>query len=783
MDSGKRPEWKVLLNKKQTKLLLLCALLLTFVGQSAYLISIWSKTADEPIHAAAGYLRLKTGLPNNGFHNPPLLQNLLALPYILFGRNYVPRLEVPRTARYTNLVIGTLLALSIFLASWRNFGLWGALISLACYTLSPTFIAHSSLATLDVGVALFVFLTFFFLIEASKSRSRLYYALCGIFLGSALAAKFTSLVFVGLLPLVLLYLNEGRKGGWRDYLLHLLIIFFFAWLVFAASYNFAHCFEDSAPKDWPHLLRTIVRPFPKDAIISFNKKMEQAKRGGYAFIWGNKQLGGFSYYYPLIFLLKVLPGTLLLTLLLLWSLLTKAKQHDHTLFVYLVVGLLYFLSLSAVNKSQSGIRHLFPFFPFLYFALGALARELQGPRKSFVLCALVLNILCTLWNFPQHLSYYNFLGHTRGIFLCSTRSAKVPPVGGPDLDWGQNDLLLKKAVTGLPKDLPLYVNPRPSNVPRRGYVAISAIARYFVPEKPSKGHYRWLRRYKPIKRVGRTWSIYLLDEEKLKRLDRGSYLEFLWTEGRFKDMVLVADKHGAQKRLLWQKARALLHLGEVAKAASCYRLAQRSGRPKFVHDLLWKALCFKLKEASSSQSRQESLRTSAWALGCCKLIGLNEKAPLMGILEGKLRGRQGSEDDHWHFCFPQAAALLRQEEYGAALALLPPRVDELTQRFGPNLFKVADEWPKLQKMPFCPDKVTILRRLSFYCNSQWATNVLLRLLDEHPDNYQMTLQMIDLWFAQREGTVRVNTGTDSVYDSLDLHTGRQLPFRQKIVTN
>ena len=716
------------------------------------------------------------------------MQNLLALPYKLLGRNYVPRLEVPRTARYTNLLFGTLLAMSIFLASWRNFGLWGALISLACYALSPTFMAHSSLATVDVGVALFVFLAFFFLIEASKNRSRLYHGLCGLFLGSALAAKFTSLVFVGLLPLVLLYLNERRKGGWRDYLLHLLIIVFFSWLIFAASYDFAHCFEDSAPKEWPHLLRTIVRPIPNDAIVSFNKKMDQAKRGGYAFIWGNKQLGGFWYYYPLIFLLKVLPGTLLLMLLLLWSLITKAKQYDHTLFVYLLVGLLYFLSLAVVNKSQSGIRHLFPFFPFCYFALGALAIKLDSRRKVLVISCLVLNAICALWNFPHHLSYYNFLGHAR--------VSMVPPIGGPDLDWGQNDHLLKKAVEGLNKELPIYVNPRPSNVPRRGYVAISAIARFFVPEKLSPDHYGWLSRFKPIQRIGRTWSIYLFDEEKLAKLDRGSYLEYLWTEGRYKEMVIIADKHQpAHRRLLWQKARALLHLGEVAEAASCYRLAQKSGRPKFIHDLLWKTLCLKLREAnaeafvnssasasaSASAINLKELRSCAWALGCCKLIGLNEQAPLLRLLGEKLSGR--SQNEHWHFRFPQGATLLRQERYGEALSLLPARVDDLTKRFGPNLFKVADEWPKLMKMPFCPDKVTILRRLAFYCNSQWATNNLVRLLDEHPDNYQMTLQMIDLWFAQREGVVRVNTGTDSVYDSLDLHSGRYLSSCQKNVTN
>ncbi len=589
---------------QRLRFLLLSLLLLGFVIQGAYLLSTWSLTADEAIHCAAGYLRLKMGLPNDGFRNPPLIQNLFGLPYILSNRSYVPRKDVPRLARAMNLFLGFALALAIYCASKRCFGPWGAALSLSCYVLSPSFIAHSSLSTLDVGVALFSFVTFFFLWEGyAKGQHFSWNVLVGLSMGCALAAKFTSLTFAVLLPLALLYLMSQRESSWLKFVLATLVILFCAWLIFSATYRFHGCFANKAPDNWPSYLKLAVKPLPECAVFSFRKKMEQAKFGGFAFLWGQKKMGGFWYYYPVVFLLKTLPGTLLLLFVLVFLLIGRLMPPKREILFYGGIGLCYFLALSAVNRSQSGLRHLFPLYPFLFVSLGALVENMTPRRKSVIIFAISLNLLASFSSFPHHLSYFNIFG--------TLYEGEGPPIGGPDLDWGQDDGALVDKLHELPEGTPVFVNPIPVGVPRNGYIAISATARYFVPKATEEKKYNWLANKEPIARIGKSWSIY-------------------YVEGVPSVVIPVA----------------------------------------------------------SSPSKQ---------------------------LENELR--------------------------------------------------------MYQNLGFCPNKVTGLRQLVLKYSSQRAMDTLIELTDRYPQYYHLGLQFIDVWFGQREGTVRVNSGANNLFDNLDPRSG------------
>ena len=144
----------------------------------------------KPYHLAAGYSYLVTGDFRLEPQNPPLIKELQALPLFvriwatfqsrhstlaktgdyLLGHDFLYRSTVPADrllglSRLVNLFLGGLL---IVLIGWWAYRLWGsraALLAMTLACLEPNLVAHSSLVTTDVGVALFIVLAVYLLWE------------------------------------------------------------------------------------------------------------------------------------------------------------------------------------------------------------------------------------------------------------------------------------------------------------------------------------------------------------------------------------------------------------------------------------------------------------------------------------------------------------------------------------------------------------------------------------------------------------------------------------------
>ena len=170
--------------EKNKPIALVSALLLIFCGQVFFSARTKAPTADELAHhVASGYSYLVTGDFRMNPAAPPLPRLLSAIPLYFLGAkapldhwswekgdspefarqfffhyNHRPD-EFTFWSRVPIVLLSVIFGLSVFLFSRRLFGDAAALSSLTLYCFSPNILAHSGLATADLMVAFFYFLS------------------------------------------------------------------------------------------------------------------------------------------------------------------------------------------------------------------------------------------------------------------------------------------------------------------------------------------------------------------------------------------------------------------------------------------------------------------------------------------------------------------------------------------------------------------------------------------------------------------------------------------------
>jgi 4-amino-4-deoxy-L-arabinose transferase-like glycosyltransferase len=205
-------------------------LLLVFFAQLAFSSRQLSLTSDEPPNLGVGYTYLTTGetwyisslgqppllfaweavlvtLSNphipletlTNWHEFPLPPYLHAL-FPLLGP--VEQLEV--LGRAPMMLLGVLLGGLVFRWAADLFGAKGGILALALMVFDPTIVAHTPLATGDLGIALIGFAMFFVAWRWARARRTpaedvRWAVVVGLLGGATMAAKVSGFVWVGLL--------------------------------------------------------------------------------------------------------------------------------------------------------------------------------------------------------------------------------------------------------------------------------------------------------------------------------------------------------------------------------------------------------------------------------------------------------------------------------------------------------------------------------------------------------------------------------------------------------
>jgi hypothetical protein len=539
------------------------ALLALLVLQGVAFIAESSQTSDEAAHLSAGYSYLtRLDFRLNPEH-PPLIKELAALPLLPLGldfpddrlwqmaeewnigrlfvhENRLPNDTILFLGRLPVLALSVLLGWALYRVGRRLFGAAGGLLALALYVLDPNVVAASGLVTTDLGITLFIFLAAVALrawLDGPTTRRLL---ILGLATGGAFAAKYTALwlppILAGL-GLSVLLRDPGPAAAWQTprlkRLLRLVVaapvVILVAGFVLALTYGF------TGLSWW---------------LEGLNRTLHHSAIGHRAWLMGQISDTGWWYYFPLAFLWKTPPGTLLILLaaVLAFAFGRRLEARDEW-FLLVPAGIL--LVIVCAWKVNIGLRHLLPLYPFLFLFAGRLAQPGPAgasapapgaPRRLHFEAILVAAGLA--WNgveavriTPDHLAYFNFPDH-----LAYFNFLAGGPAGGhrylldSNCDWGQASKALKRYLDaqGVPmiycaftgNSDPWYYGVRYQYAPGSGNMRSSKDRPARMPDDAprelfainamvlhslhfSDHHlYDWLQDRTPIARPGWAWFVY-----------------------------------------------------------------------------------------------------------------------------------------------------------------------------------------------------------------------------------------------------------------------------------
>ena len=501
------------------------ALLGVFVLQALLSAGQKSPTMDEQNHIARGYAYLRTRDLRLSREHPPLVNAISALPLLVirpqlptdhpswasanwyaFGDELlwhatdadgqpIEAQKVVNWARVPIVLLGLLLGMGVYAWAAEMHGPAAGLLALALYVFSPNILAHTRLATNDLGLTCFMFFALYTFWRFMTGPTISGAVAAGVALGLALAAKFSAVILLPIFALLvvihawrkrpaparppaepdLVPLSPGetttvgppagaelfqpepvRPAGppwwrslewsWMLYLMALVVIgLAVAWGIYGlelgplSSEGTLGLLDPGAqgPRAWAPGPR-VVLPMPS-YWNGLKAILERAERGNPTFLMGRYSTKGWWYYFPVAFFIKTpLPMLLLLALALVLTIRRQSWRAEMWLLLPAVVYLLALMS-SLLNI---GYRHLLPILPLLFVYVSKIANcelRIANRRLQFAvynLQSVVLGIL-VVWQTLSALRIYpHYLAYFNEI------------VGGPEngyrylvdsnLDWGQD---------------------------------------------------------------------------------------------------------------------------------------------------------------------------------------------------------------------------------------------------------------------------------------------------------------------------------------------------------
>ncbi len=540
-------------------ILLLFCLITTSIAKSK------SNTWDESAHILSGYAYITEGLdylsplnhPVTGRSISALIPSLVYdldfdntvkperapdsnfFPYSLkfLFENSVPGTKILFSARIGSIITGCLLLCFVWLWAYRLWGPTGALLSVLFAALSPNLLAHSALATTDLPITAFFFISTYFLYRLSTGEGGIVTALlAALFITLALTTKHSALF---LLPVFgISFLLRLKRSGIKSTLGLYLSVFVVVYLLLWAFYGFR--FHSSSPLyvplDWALFeasafapIYDFIRSFkllPESYLYGVAGVLSGASSGRAAFLMGEYSSNGWWYYFTVAFLIKTpIPALIFFIASVLYLLRERSERTVRALWLFLP-ALMLFVAISAQNVNI-GLRHALPVYPFIFVLIGSVTSirtESIRLAKRFFVVGVAWYVISAASTFPHQLAYFNEF------------------IGGPDngykylvdsnLDWGQDLPALKEFMVerdiesikmsyfgfsdpkyyGIKYDyLPSYYMPPTgavsSEVTLEGWFAISATMLQGV-YLPRRDFYKIFKETEPVAVIGHSIFIY-----------------------------------------------------------------------------------------------------------------------------------------------------------------------------------------------------------------------------------------------------------------------------------
>ncbi len=337
----------------------------------------------------------------------------------------------------------------------------------AClFALSPNLLAHGSLATMEMPLIAGMTATCFFFwrfLQGNRARD---FWLAAALAGLSFSCKFTAVLIPPLLGLVW-WLDLWKTGGTRPIValgrvtrgmigftaLMLLTdwaVTGFALLPLSPTAGAGHPSFDSRLDRWPGLHRAINRavemPIPQDW-VGFATQIHHQRSGGPSYLFGQRRMSGWWYYYAVALAVKV-PLTFWLSFATRAGLGGRVSNSGKDWVLPAIMAA--FLAVTAVGSSRNyGVRYLLPIAPLAIVWVSRLVERPGWPRRVAWIAVLGQGLAVGSVH-PDELTYFNVLVNGR------IGGRKV--LADSNLDWGQGLCALARLQREEPefRDLTLY---------------------------------------------------------------------------------------------------------------------------------------------------------------------------------------------------------------------------------------------------------------------------------------------------------------------------------------
>jgi hypothetical protein len=505
--------------KKNSKLVVGLILVWIFVV-SLIVSSQESTTMDEQAHIPSGYSYMKYRDMRLNPEHPPMLKDLAGIPLQFLnvkfpvddqawqtgineqwtlGNKFIN--ETPGNnadtitfwSRFPIVLVALLLGFFIFRWTRELAGTAAGIFALVLYAFDPNILGHDHYVTTDIGIAAFIFISFYYFIKFIKRPTWKNTILAGIFLGLAELAKFSAVLLFPFFALVIIiYAIFKKKPGFEDktlwkyrlakfweYIWKYTVVVIICFILIFGLYLIntwnepASKIQDVANTVFGNqgsgkLAKAIVVGMSNIPIL---KGLSEYFLG--VFMVFVRVTGGNTYYFlgtvsnhatpkyfPIVFLLKETLPFLILMLAAscytlyqigkniagktgnfikrIWEI--KVNYVQTSVIQYSMLGfILLYAYLSITGNLNIGFRHLFPILPFAYVLVAKKTFEflhnikIEHTKKtlSLVLAAFTIWIILEpIIFFPSYISYYNeAAGGPKNGYKYVTDS---------NADWGQD---------------------------------------------------------------------------------------------------------------------------------------------------------------------------------------------------------------------------------------------------------------------------------------------------------------------------------------------------------
>lgn len=458
------------------KILLPVILLFFFAGEASYIAIDKSNTWDESAHILSGYAHVTEGLDGLSPLNHPAFGRMLTgllpaafldlsfdptvgpegaedsrfFPYSIdfLYKNSVSADLILFLSRAPNILLGVLLGVYVFIWSKELWGENGALLSLFLFILCPNILAHTSLATTDIPITAFFFISTYYLFRMYRDGTTLRSVMpAAVFMALAFTSKHTAMLLlpISAVSFGLCIKKDGLKRALGSFALLFILIYIFIWAVYGFRFHSASPYYQPLPWDvfsgsFFEPLFTALRALkvlPEAYLYGIAGVIMGAGGGKSAFLIGMYSTTGWWYYFIVAFLLKTpIPVIILGTAGLVYGLADRAKRGA---VIRLTLPALLVFTVISLQNVNIGLRHVLPAFPFLFTMTGLVA----GIRTESMRAAKALFFICVGWYVWANLS---ILPHQLAYF---NEIAAGPDNGSrylvdSNLDWGQDLKGLKR---------------------------------------------------------------------------------------------------------------------------------------------------------------------------------------------------------------------------------------------------------------------------------------------------------------------------------------------------